>query len=127
MLQAYDNCRWVNAPPCDNCGKETVNEGMGVANPSETCYGASRVELYRYAYFYFFSWFCYLTSVYAPWSFWLENQVLKLSWESSATFALFVTFSLVIITRILKNVDNFPLMLLCSTSLTIFNWRLLQK
>ncbi|KAF3653398.1 Peptide-N(4)-(N-acetyl-beta-glucosaminyl)asparagine amidase [Capsicum annuum] len=38
--------RWVNAPPCDSCGNETRNQGMGVANPSETLYGASRVELY---------------------------------------------------------------------------------
>ncbi|KAM3378358.1 peptide-N(4)-(N-acetyl-beta-glucosaminyl)asparagine amidase isoform X1 [Capsicum galapagoense] len=38
--------RWVNAPPCDSCGKETSNQGRGVANPSETLYGASRVELY---------------------------------------------------------------------------------
>lgn len=68
MLQAYDNCRWVNTPPCDNCGKETVNEGMGVANPSETRYGALRVELYRYGYFLFFSGFCQHTLVYAPWS-----------------------------------------------------------
>nr|GMC91032.1 peptide-N(4)-(N-acetyl-beta-glucosaminyl) asparagine amidase [Ipomoea batatas] len=39
--------RWVNAPPCDSCGNETRNEGMGTANPSELQYGASRVELYR--------------------------------------------------------------------------------
>ncbi|XP_019258725.1 PREDICTED: peptide-N(4)-(N-acetyl-beta-glucosaminyl)asparagine amidase isoform X2 [Nicotiana attenuata] len=39
--------RWVNAPPCDSCGNETRNQGMGVANSSETLYGASRVELYR--------------------------------------------------------------------------------
>ncbi|XP_016458163.1 peptide-N(4)-(N-acetyl-beta-glucosaminyl)asparagine amidase isoform X3 [Nicotiana tabacum] len=39
--------RWVNAPPCDSCGNETRSQGMGVANSSETQYGASRVELYR--------------------------------------------------------------------------------
>ncbi|KAJ8529400.1 hypothetical protein K7X08_036235 [Anisodus acutangulus] len=38
--------RWVNAPPCDSCGNETKSQGMGVANSSETLYGASRVELY---------------------------------------------------------------------------------
>ncbi|KAL2490563.1 Peptide-N(4)-(N-acetyl-beta-glucosaminyl)asparagine amidase [Abeliophyllum distichum] len=40
--------RWVNAPPCDSCNNETINQGMGVANPSESLYRASRVELYRY-------------------------------------------------------------------------------
>ncbi|KAK4491085.1 hypothetical protein RD792_001807 [Penstemon davidsonii] len=40
--------RWVNAPPCDSCNNDTINQGMGVANPSESLYGASRVELYRY-------------------------------------------------------------------------------
>ncbi|XP_027161166.1 peptide-N(4)-(N-acetyl-beta-glucosaminyl)asparagine amidase [Coffea eugenioides] len=39
--------RWVNAPHCDKCGNETVGQGGGVADPSETRYGASRVELYR--------------------------------------------------------------------------------
>lgn len=39
--------RWVNAPPCDNCGNETLRQGMGTASPSEIQYGASRVELYR--------------------------------------------------------------------------------
>lgn len=38
--------RWVNAPPCDGCGSETTSHGMGVALPSESLYGASRVELY---------------------------------------------------------------------------------
>ncbi|XP_060218163.1 peptide-N(4)-(N-acetyl-beta-glucosaminyl)asparagine amidase isoform X2 [Lycium barbarum] len=38
--------RWVDAPPCDSCGNETRSQGMGVANSSETLYGASRVELY---------------------------------------------------------------------------------
>ncbi|CAN4108595.1 unnamed protein product [Withania somnifera] len=38
--------RWVNAPPCDSCGNETRNQGMGVPNSSETLYGASRVEIY---------------------------------------------------------------------------------
>ncbi|GAB4835995.1 Peptide-N(4)-(N-acetyl-beta-glucosaminyl) asparagine amidase [Ancistrocladus abbreviatus] len=37
---------WVHAPPCDSCGNETINQGMGVPFPSETQYGASRVELY---------------------------------------------------------------------------------
>lgn len=40
--------RWVNSPPCQDCGNKTVGQGMGVALPSETLYGASRVELYRY-------------------------------------------------------------------------------
>ncbi|KDP23653.1 hypothetical protein JCGZ_23486 [Jatropha curcas] len=39
--------RWVNAPPCDGCGNNTINQGMGVALPSESQYGATRVELYR--------------------------------------------------------------------------------
>ncbi|KAL8555090.1 hypothetical protein ACS0TY_003044 [Phlomoides rotata] len=39
--------RWVNAPSCDICNNDTMNQGMGVANPSELLYGASRVELYR--------------------------------------------------------------------------------
>ncbi|CAA2980096.1 peptide-N(4)-(N-acetyl-beta-glucosaminyl)asparagine amidase [Olea europaea subsp. europaea] len=39
--------RWVNAPPCDSCNNETVSQGMGVANPSESLYRASRIELYR--------------------------------------------------------------------------------
>ncbi|KAL3634698.1 Peptide-N(4)-(N-acetyl-beta-glucosaminyl)asparagine amidase [Castilleja foliolosa] len=39
--------RWVNAPPCDSCNSETINQGMGVPNHSELLYGASRVELYR--------------------------------------------------------------------------------
>ncbi|CAK7340939.1 unnamed protein product [Dovyalis caffra] len=39
--------RWVNAPPCDSCGNDTVIQGMGAALPSETQYGAARVELYR--------------------------------------------------------------------------------
>nr|XP_043616454.1 peptide-N(4)-(N-acetyl-beta-glucosaminyl)asparagine amidase isoform X2 [Erigeron canadensis] len=39
--------KWVNSPPCEGCGNETVNQGMGVANSSESAYGASRVELYR--------------------------------------------------------------------------------
>ncbi|KAJ8572996.1 hypothetical protein K7X08_009507 [Anisodus acutangulus] len=38
--------RLVNTPPCDSCGNETRSQGMGVANSSETVYGASRVELY---------------------------------------------------------------------------------
>ncbi|GMP40881.1 hypothetical protein CsSME_00011166 [Camellia sinensis var. sinensis] len=40
--------RWVNAPSCDGCGGETTANGMGIALSSETLYGASRVELYRY-------------------------------------------------------------------------------
>ncbi|KAL7605184.1 hypothetical protein Lser_V15G19351 [Lactuca serriola] len=39
--------KWVNSPPCENCGNETINQGMGAPNSSETAYGASRVELYR--------------------------------------------------------------------------------
>ncbi|XP_047151432.1 peptide-N(4)-(N-acetyl-beta-glucosaminyl)asparagine amidase [Vigna umbellata] len=39
--------RWVNSPSCNDCGKETVGQGMTSALPSETLYGASRVELYR--------------------------------------------------------------------------------
>nr|GEU32220.1 peptide-N(4)-(N-acetyl-beta-glucosaminyl) asparagine amidase isoform X1 [Tanacetum cinerariifolium] len=38
--------KWVNSPSCEGCGNETSNRGMGVANSSETAYGASRVELY---------------------------------------------------------------------------------
>lgn len=37
-------------PPCDVCGSETINQGMGSPNDSESQYGASRVELYRYEY-----------------------------------------------------------------------------
>jgi Zn finger protein HypA/HybF involved in hydrogenase expression len=40
-------CRWVNAPPCDSCGRETFNVGMGTALPSEIKFGANRVEIYR--------------------------------------------------------------------------------
>ncbi|KAI3784297.1 hypothetical protein L1987_43394 [Smallanthus sonchifolius] len=39
--------KWVNSPPCEGCGNETAIQGMGVANASETAYGASRVELHR--------------------------------------------------------------------------------
>uniref|UniRef100_A0A0D3GR95 Rad4/PNGase transglutaminase-like fold domain-containing protein n=1 Tax=Oryza barthii TaxID=65489 RepID=A0A0D3GR95_9ORYZ len=39
--------RWVNAPPCDSCGRETFNVGMGTALPSEIKFGANRVEIYR--------------------------------------------------------------------------------
>jgi len=39
--------RWVNAAPCDSCGRETSNVGMGNPLPSEIEFGASRVELYR--------------------------------------------------------------------------------
>ncbi|KAL9320370.1 hypothetical protein ACSQ67_012209 [Phaseolus vulgaris] len=39
--------RWVNSPSCHDCGKQTVAQGMTAALPSETLYGASRVELYR--------------------------------------------------------------------------------
>ncbi|GKV27341.1 hypothetical protein SLEP1_g36525 [Rubroshorea leprosula] len=38
---------WVNSPPCDGCGKETRNQGMGAPLPTELSYGATRVELYR--------------------------------------------------------------------------------
>lgn len=39
--------RWVNAPPCRDCGNDTVAQGMTAPLPSETLYGASRVEQYR--------------------------------------------------------------------------------
>ncbi|KAF3791486.1 Peptide-N(4)-(N-acetyl-beta-glucosaminyl)asparagine amidase [Nymphaea thermarum] len=39
--------RWVNAPPCETCGCETNNVGMGVPLASESHFGGSRVELYR--------------------------------------------------------------------------------
>uniref|UniRef100_A0A0E0LKX4 Rad4/PNGase transglutaminase-like fold domain-containing protein n=1 Tax=Oryza punctata TaxID=4537 RepID=A0A0E0LKX4_ORYPU len=39
--------RWVNAPPCDSCGRETFNVGMGTPLPSEIKFGAKRVEIYR--------------------------------------------------------------------------------
>ncbi|XP_049936466.1 peptide-N(4)-(N-acetyl-beta-glucosaminyl)asparagine amidase isoform X2 [Nymphaea colorata] len=39
--------RWVNAPPCETCGCETNNVGMGVPFASESNFGGSRVELYR--------------------------------------------------------------------------------
>ncbi|KAG6703110.1 hypothetical protein I3842_07G067200 [Carya illinoinensis] len=39
--------RWVNAPPCDGCGNETMNNGMGSPLSSEIQFGASRVELFR--------------------------------------------------------------------------------
>ncbi|KAL8231859.1 hypothetical protein R6Q57_001637 [Mikania cordata] len=39
--------KWVNSPPCEGCGNETIIQGMGVANSSEIVYGASRVEVYR--------------------------------------------------------------------------------
>ncbi|KAJ7973469.1 Peptide-N(4)-(N-acetyl-beta-glucosaminyl)asparagine amidase [Quillaja saponaria] len=39
--------RWVHEPPCDGCGNKTVIQGMATALPSETLYGASRVEQYR--------------------------------------------------------------------------------
>ncbi|KAM0952161.1 putative peptide-N(4)-(N-acetyl-beta-glucosaminyl)asparagine amidase [Dioscorea sansibarensis] len=39
--------RWVNSPPCDDCGSGTGNIGMGTALPSEAKYGGFRVELYK--------------------------------------------------------------------------------
>lgn len=39
--------RWVNAAPCDSCGRETSNVGMGTPLTSEIKFGASRVEMYR--------------------------------------------------------------------------------
>ncbi|KZV47314.1 peptide-N(4)-(N-acetyl-beta-glucosaminyl)asparagine amidase-like [Dorcoceras hygrometricum] len=39
--------RWVNAPPCDSCNNDTINQGMGIANNLELQFGASRVEIYR--------------------------------------------------------------------------------
>ena len=44
------NHRWVNAPPCDVCGSETIHEDMRSPDDSESQYGASQVELYRYEY-----------------------------------------------------------------------------
>ncbi|KAL4582917.1 hypothetical protein LXL04_007478 [Taraxacum kok-saghyz] len=38
--------KWVNSPPCEDCGNETTNQGMGVPNSSESASLASRVELY---------------------------------------------------------------------------------
>ncbi|ONM23773.1 Peptide-N(4)-(N-acetyl-beta-glucosaminyl)asparagine amidase [Zea mays] len=40
--------RWVNAAPCDSCGRETSNVGMGTPLTSEIKFGASRVEMYRF-------------------------------------------------------------------------------
>uniref|UniRef100_A0A804MR44 Peptide-N(4)-(N-acetyl-beta-glucosaminyl)asparagine amidase n=1 Tax=Zea mays TaxID=4577 RepID=A0A804MR44_MAIZE len=37
--------RWVNAAPCDSCGRETSNVGMGTPLTSEIKFGASRVEM----------------------------------------------------------------------------------
>ncbi|KAK3418422.1 hypothetical protein EUGRSUZ_H04378 [Eucalyptus grandis] len=37
---------WVNAPPCEGCGGETVGQGMGRPLPSELLHGGSRVEIY---------------------------------------------------------------------------------
>lgn len=39
--------RWVNAPPCDSCNNDTINQGMGAANHLELQFRASRVEIYR--------------------------------------------------------------------------------
>ncbi|KAF7015596.1 hypothetical protein CFC21_029401 [Triticum aestivum] len=39
--------RWVNAPACDICDRETSVVGMGNPLPSEIEFGASRVEIYR--------------------------------------------------------------------------------
>ncbi|KAJ1290980.1 hypothetical protein BS78_02G284000 [Paspalum vaginatum] len=39
--------RWVNAAPCDSCGRDTSNVGMGTPLPLEIKFGASRVEIYR--------------------------------------------------------------------------------
>lgn len=46
FVPLYSICSWVNAPPCDFCGGQTVDQGMGAAQPSESAYGASRIELY---------------------------------------------------------------------------------
>jgi len=45
---SFSSNRWVNAPPCRDCGNDTVAQGMTAPLPSETLYGASRVEQYRY-------------------------------------------------------------------------------
>ncbi|CAH2080672.1 unnamed protein product [Thlaspi arvense] len=47
-VDCHDETKWVNAPPCDDCGSETINNGMGIPLRSESDYGASQVELYRY-------------------------------------------------------------------------------
>ena len=44
------NRRWVNAPPCDACGSETIHKKTESLDDSESQYGASRVELYWYEY-----------------------------------------------------------------------------
>ncbi|KAJ0982872.1 hypothetical protein J5N97_011127 [Dioscorea zingiberensis] len=47
LLWFKQSFRWVNSPPCNNCGSGTSNIGMGSPLPSETEYGGFRVELYR--------------------------------------------------------------------------------
>ncbi|KAL9225488.1 hypothetical protein vseg_001405 [Gypsophila vaccaria] len=41
---------WVNAPPCDSCGNQTIGQGMCEALPEELRYGGIRVELYSCSY-----------------------------------------------------------------------------
>lgn len=45
-FSVFFRLRWVHAPDCDGCGNKTVSHGMGVPDPTETRFGASRVELY---------------------------------------------------------------------------------
>lgn len=47
LLWFKQSFSWVNAPPCDGCGNQTVGQGMGVPLPEEIRWGGSRVELYR--------------------------------------------------------------------------------
>ncbi|WOK99710.1 hypothetical protein Cni_G08422 [Canna indica] len=42
-----ESFRWVNSPPCNKCGGETSNIGMGHPEQSEKEFGGHRVELYR--------------------------------------------------------------------------------
>ncbi|XP_019440498.1 PREDICTED: peptide-N(4)-(N-acetyl-beta-glucosaminyl)asparagine amidase isoform X3 [Lupinus angustifolius] len=39
--------RWVDSPSCYDCGNKTTPQGMAAPLPSETLYGASRVEVFR--------------------------------------------------------------------------------
>ncbi|VAH29781.1 unnamed protein product [Triticum turgidum subsp. durum] len=47
LLWFKQSFRWVNAPACDICDRETSMVGMGNPLPSEIEFGASRVEIYR--------------------------------------------------------------------------------